>query len=320
MFCQKCGAKGEPGEFCVNCGAKLEAETIQAATSTNIKINNFMENPNIVKKEAKGCFEVYEYQKDLSVTPSSAVTAYYMSQMNCKKRQVLCKLDGNSVRTQAGAMQWMAGRVTMDSNVKSVGDFFGKALKNLGTGESISKPEYTGCGYLMLEPTYRFILIEDVSSWGEGMVIEDGMFLACDSSVQNETVSRTNASTMLVGGEGWINQCLTGQGNVVLESTVPREEIIEITLDNDEVRIDGNMAIAWSKSLEFTVEKSTKSLIGSWVSKEGLVNVYRGTGKIWMAPVVPGTLMSQKHAPDEADKSSSNGVVGSFLNTMLDHS
>ena len=136
-------------------------------------INNFMENPNIVKKEAKGCFEVYEYQKDLSVTPSSAVTAYYMSQMNCKKRQVLCKLDGNSVRTQAGAMQWMAGRVTMDSNVKSVGDFFGKALKNLGTGESISKPEYTGCGYLMLEPTYRFILIEDVSSWGEGMVIEE---------------------------------------------------------------------------------------------------------------------------------------------------
>ena len=34
-------------------------------------------------------------------------------------------------------------------------------------------------------------------------------------------------------------------------------------------------------------EKSGKSLIGSAVSGEGLVNVYRGTGKIWMCPVVP---------------------------------
>lgn len=320
MFCQNCGAKGEPGEFCVNCGAKLEEAVMAAATSTNIQINNLNENPNIIKKETKGCFEIYEYQKDLSVTPSYAPIAYYMSQMNCKKRQVLCKLNGNTVRTQAGAMQWTAGRGSMDSNVKGVGDFLGKAWKNLGTGESVSKPEYTGCGYLMLEPTYRYILIEDVASWGEGMVIEDGMFLACDASVQNEWVSRTNASSMLVGGEGWVNHCLSGKGYAVLESTVPREEIIEIILDNDEVRIDGNMAIAWSKSLEFSVEKSSKSLLGSWISKEGFVNVYKGTGKVWMAPVVPGALMSQKHTPEEADKSSSNGLVGSFLNTMLDHS
>ena len=55
-------------------------------------------------------------------------------------------------------------------------------------------------------------------------------------------------------------------------------------LQDDEVRIDGNMAIAWSGSLNFTVEKSGKSLLGSAVSGEGLVNVYRGTGKILMAP------------------------------------
>lgn len=50
------------------------------------------------------------------------------------------------------------------------------------------------------------------------------------------------------------------------------------------MKIDGNMAIAWSNSLEFTVEKTTKSLIGSAISKEGFVNVYRGTGTILMAP------------------------------------
>jgi len=46
------------------------------------------------------------------------------------------------------------------------------------------------------------------------------------------------------------------------------------------------MAIAWSNALKFTVERSSKSLIGSAVLGEGLVNVYRGTGNVLMAPVV----------------------------------
>jgi len=59
----------------------------------------------------------------------------------------------------------------------------------------------------------------------------------------------------------------------------------EGALENDVMKIDGNMAVAWSGSLNFTVEKSGKSLIGSAASGEGLVNVYRGTGKVLLAPV-----------------------------------
>jgi len=33
------------------------------------------------------------------------------------------------------------------------------------------------------------------------------------------------------------------------------------------------------------VERSGKTLTGSAASGEGLVNVYRGTGRIWIAPV-----------------------------------
>ena len=50
------------------------------------------------------------------------------------------------------------------------------------------------------------------------------------------------------------------------------------------------MAIAWSGSLNFTVERSGKSLIGSAASGEGLVNVYRGTGKVLLAPVTQGAV------------------------------
>lgn len=58
----------------------------------------------------------------------------------------------------------------------------------------------------------------------------------------------------------------------------------------DVMKIDGNMAVAWSRSLNFTVERSTKSLIGSAASGEGLVNVYRGTGKILMTPVLSANV------------------------------
>ena len=100
-----------------------------------------------------------------------------------------------------------------------------------------------------------------------------------------DIVMRSNLSSAAFGGEGLFNLCLEGNGLVVLNSPCPKEELYEIILQNDVVKIDGNHAVCWSKSLEFTVEKSGKSLIGSAASGEGLVNVYRGSGKILMSPL-----------------------------------
>ena len=72
-------------------------------------------------------------------------------------------------------------------------------------------------------------------------------------------------------------------------------ELIEIELHDDVVKIDGNMAVAWSSGLNFTVERSGKTLLGSAASGEGLVNVYRGTGKVWMAPVIGGVMTPSLH-------------------------
>lgn len=282
-----------------------------------IQVNNLHNNENIKKIAELGCYEVFEHQKDMSVNPSAASTAYFMQEMNFRKRQVLCNLNGNSIKVQAGAMQWTAGSVTMDSGISGAKDFFGKMLKGAVTGESTAKPIYQGNGYVMFEPTYKYIILEDISAWGSGMVLDDGLFLACDSTIQEEIVSRTNASSALLGGEGLFNLSLSGQGIAVLESSVPREELIEIVLNNDEVKIDGNMAIAWSKSLQFTVEQSTKSILGSLASGEGVVNVYRGTGKILMAPVTYGTLMSQNNSSKEPAKTSSDGLIGSVVSSLL---
>ena len=234
-------------------------------------------------------FHVLEYVQDASVSPMNAIDEYFMSKMNVRRRQVVIDISrDHSAVIQAGAMQWMGGNVQATSGVKGLGDLFGKAIKGAVTKETAVKPEYIGEGFLVLEPTYKYIILQDVSKWGSvGMTIEDGMFLACDANVKRNIVARKTLSSAVLGGEGLFNMSLQGNGVVALESNVPEDELIEIELENDELKIDGNLAVCWSSNLDFTVERTTKTLVGSAVSGEGLVNVYRGSGRVLMSPVAP---------------------------------
>lgn len=252
------------------------------------EISNFQNNDDVKTLASMGPFTVVEYQRDLSVLPMDAQLAYYCNAMNVRKRQVICDLSKANITLQAGAMQWMVGNVNATTGIKGVGDLFSKAMRGKVTGESAIKPEYTGDGLLVLEPTYKHIILMDVAEWNGSVVLDDGMFLACDSNLKHRAVMRSNLSSAAAGGEGLFNLGVMGEGVLCLESQCPREELVEITLHNDVLKIDGNMAVAWSGSLEFTVERSGKTLIGSAASGEGLVNVYRGSGKVLMAPVLHG--------------------------------
>ena len=253
-------------------------------------IKNFTDNNDIRILDTLGAFTVIEYLRDLSVMPGDAQLAYFCNEMNVRKRQVICDVSRANITTQAGAMQWMVGGVRATTGVKGVGDLFGKAIRGSVTGESAIKPEYTGSGVLVLEPTYKHILLMDVADWNGSIVLDDGLFLACESTLKHKAVARSNLSSAALGNEGLFNLGIQGSGILCLESLCPKEELVEIVLDNDELKIDGNMAIAWSGSLSFTVERSGKSLIGSAASGEGLVNVYRGTGKVLLAPVTQGMV------------------------------
>ena len=257
-----------------------------------MRIEN-LQNENRKYAKSIGNFHVLEYVQDASVSPMNAMNEYFMSKMNVRRRQVVIDIDkDHSAIIQAGAMQWMGGNVRATSGVKGIGDFLGKAIKGAVTKETAVKPEYVGEGCLVLEPTYKYIILADVGKWGSaGMTIEDGMFLACDANVKSNVVARKNLSSAVLGGEGLFNLSLQGNGVVALESNVPEDELIEVILENDELKIDGNLAVCWSSNLEFTVERSTKTLVGSAVSGEGLVNVYRGTGRVLMCPVAPTTSL-----------------------------
>ena len=205
--------------------------------------------------------------------------------MNVRRRQIAVTMNNNEVIVQTGAMQWTAGCVQAATNIKGAGDLAKKMLSASVTKESAIKPKYAGSGLLVLEPTYKHIILVDMANWLDGIVMDDGLFLACDGTIQIKTVARSTLSSAVLGGEGLFNTMLYGPGVAVLESPVPANELVLVSLENDVLKVDGNYAIAWSNSLKFTVEKTTKTLVGSAASGEGLVNVYAGTGKVLMAPI-----------------------------------
>ncbi len=249
-------------------------------------VMNFIGNDDIDVKYRKGMFTVLEYDRDISVNPAEAQIQYFMSKMNIKRRQLAARVTPDSSLTlQAGAMQWTVGDVNATTGIKGAGDLFGKMIKGKVTGEGAIKPEYVGNGLIVCEPTYRHIILVDLAEWNGSVVVEDGMFLASQGGIKQTVVMRSNVSSAVAGGEGMFNLCMEGNGVVALESPVPYEELVDINLNNDILRIDGSYAVAWSKSLKFTVERSGKSLVGSAASGEGLVNVYRGTGRVLMRPL-----------------------------------
>lgn len=228
--------------------------------------------------------EVMEYQKLLgSTNTSAAMDLYYMEKQNMRARQVAVYLTNDTVSVEPGAMSYFQGGLEMISGVNA-GNALGRLFSGAVTGEGVAQPEYRGSGMLVLEPSFKHFLVLQLDR--EEIVVDKGMFYCAQGGVEVKPFMQRSISAALGGGEGLFQLSLSGSGLVVLECPVPSCEIDIIELNNDVLRVDGNFAVLRTASLQFTVERSAKSLLGSAVSGEGLVNVYRGTGSVWLAPTI----------------------------------
>jgi uncharacterized protein (AIM24 family) len=248
-------------------------------------INNLKDNNNVVVKEQLGGFSVIEYKEDLSSTNMlEAQSNFFMSKSNMRNKQLMIELNNNEVMLSAGAMQYMVGNIEMTSGVKGVGGLMRNIVSSAMSGTSAIKPLYKGTGTILLETTYKYLWLIDVDN--DHIVIDDGMFLACETTLDIAIAARKSLSSAALGGEGLFNLSARGKGILALEAPIPTEEAVVVELQNDVLKVDGNFALMWSNSLDFTVEKSGKTKLGSAASGEGLVNVYRGTGMVWLAPLM----------------------------------
>ena len=123
MFCPNCGSQIPDGGSCPKCNPQQQGlcgavppppppPPPSSLPNGGFKVNNVTNNPNLKLLASAGCFSVYEHQKDMSTEAATATIAYFMHEMNVRKRQVLAQLNGNTIKMQAG----MAKKVVIDFN------------------------------------------------------------------------------------------------------------------------------------------------------------------------------------------------------------
>ncbi|WP_297422506.1 AIM24 family protein [Clostridium sp.] len=228
-------------------------------------------------------FQILEYENlDGATDVQTALGLNIMKESGIKLKQVRIILEDSSVKLEPGSLSYMKGNIEIKSKQGGLIGFGKKIISSKLTGETAFKPTYSGTGEIFLEPSFGHFALVELED--DEIIVSDNMFCACEEGIEINAAMQKNVSSAFLGNEGLYQTRIEGNGIVVLKVPVPETEIFKCILINDTLKVDGNLAILRTGNIEFSVEKSSKSIIGTAVSGEGMVNVYRGTGEVWLMP------------------------------------
>ncbi len=228
------------------------------------------ENKLIMKAQMENdsIFQVLEFDKLRGNSDiETAIALESINKNNIKLKQVRILIDGMGVKIEPGAISYMKGEITRKNPIKSVLSIGKRLINNKINKETEDeKPIYKGSGEIFLEPSFGYFVLVELED--EGIIVEDGMFLACEDMIN-----------VKLNTEGKKNEIrLFGSGIVVLEIPVAEEEVFKCKLYNHTLKVDGDFAVLRGENVQCTGE----SLLD--VSGSETINVYSGIGDVWLLP------------------------------------
>lgn len=248
---------------------------------SNIRVKNTLNILSEMENESK--FQILEYVSLKGATDfKSVIGIKYLRDSGVTLKQVRVLLNDSTVKLQVGALSYMKGDITIKNAVGSPLSLGKMLFAKKVTGDSIIKPIFEGSGEIFLEPSFEhFTLIE---LFDEEIILDDSLFYACEEDVEVTISMKKNVSSIVFGDNGLFEVKLKGSGVVVLKIPVPENEVVRCKLFNERLAVDGDFAILRSANINFSIEKSGTSLVGSVLNGEGLLNVYEGVGEVWLLP------------------------------------
>ncbi|MDR2379488.1 MAG: TIGR00266 family protein [Bifidobacteriaceae bacterium] len=204
------------------------------------------------------------------------------TQMQFPMARVLMN-QGETARVQRGSMVYRSHGVELNARLNASGEGIGKFVRAVArsavSGESTFITEavcQAPYGEIAIAPTYPGTIAQlDVGA--NQYRLNDSAFLAMDSTVAY-TMERQSAGKALFGGQGGFFVMTTnGQGALLVNAF---GSITEIPLDNAAgFVVDNRHVVAWDRNLDYHIELQS-GFFGSIGTGEGVVNVFRGTGKV----------------------------------------
>ncbi len=242
------------------------------------------ENFTVIESEqvAGAIFDVVRYEKllgsdDLNV----AEKIFFANQANIYLKMVRVTLQNSELLIEPGALYFMKGHLQLES---TTGGGIAKGLmRKFLTGETLFQSRIKGSGEVFLEPSFGHYLLFNIEN--DALIFDNSAFCCASHGIEVSAKLQSNISSALFGGEGFFQTQAAGTGVVVLVSPVPVAELVVYELAaGEKLSVDGNFAFVRTASVSFHAEMSSKSIFGTVVSGEMLLQTFTGPGMVWVAP------------------------------------
>jgi uncharacterized protein (AIM24 family) len=128
--------------------------------------------------------------------------------------------------------------------------------------------------------------------------LNDSVFLAMENSVSYSMAMQSFGKALFGGQGGFFVMTTEGQGRMLVNAF---GSIREIQLNNSNgFTIDNGHVVAWDRNLDYKIELQG-GLLGSIGTGEGIVNTFRGTGKVLIQTLNLQTFANQinRYLPNE---------------------
>ena len=192
---------------------------------------------------------------------------------------------GEEVKIERGSMVYHNGNVTlegrMNSTKKSVsvlGNMLKSVAKSVVSGESFFVTVVKSSsvdGEINIAPP-SIGSIRELAIGSSQWFLNDGVFLACDMTVEYN-MKRQSLGKAVFGGTGGLFVMETSGEGIMLISCYG--DIVEIDLDGSRrFVVDNRHVLAWESSLKYEIRVAS-GMFG-FTTGEGLVNEFNGKGKI----------------------------------------
>lgn len=181
---------------------------------------------------------------------------------------------GESLTAESGAMVGMTPNVQLRTGSGGLL----KGLKRLFGGESFFRNTFTAEG-APGEVYVAATLPGDLAVLDVGprsYFLQNSAYVASSASVDVDT--KVGGFRTFFSGEGLFVLKTSGQGQLIAGAFGAIEQVDV----RGEFIVDTGHLVAWEDTLQFQLDKAADGWIASWLSGEGLVCRFTGTGTVWI--------------------------------------
>lgn len=245
-------------------------------------------------------------------------------------QMVEVELDpGETVIAEAGAMNWMENGIQFEAKMGDGTDanegFMGKMLnmgKRVLTGESLFMTHFTNRGMgkkrvAFSAPYPGKIIPVDMREFNGQLLCQKDAFLCAAYGTRVSIAFTKRLGAGFFGGEGFILQKLEGDGRAFIHAggTIIKKELV-----NEKLYIDTGCIVAFTPSLEYTIEASG-GLKSMFFGGEGLfLATLYGTGTVYLQSLPFSRLADRviQHSSFGTGRSKDEGSVLGGIGRLID--